>query len=45
MEQALARPGTPRESHLIGLLIGELDQLPEKDQRTARQTQREYDTL
>ncbi|MER5437086.1 TetR/AcrR family transcriptional regulator [Streptomyces sp. NPDC002790] len=56
--QALARPGTPREtldrllrsyidfalsqSHLIGLLIGELDQLPEKERKAARQTQREY---
>ncbi|GLF93230.1 TetR/AcrR family transcriptional regulator [Streptomyces yaizuensis] len=31
-----------RESHLIGLLIGELDQLPEKERKLARQTQREY---
>ncbi|MER5768629.1 TetR/AcrR family transcriptional regulator [Streptomyces sp. NPDC001985] len=30
------------QSHLIGLLIGELDQLPEKERKAARQTQREY---
>ncbi|MGW8887468.1 TetR/AcrR family transcriptional regulator [Streptomyces sp. NPDC055749] len=30
------------QSHLIGLLIGELDQLPEKERKLARQTQREY---
>lgn len=30
------------QSHLIGLLIGELDQLPEKERKEARQTQREY---
>ncbi|WP_406457432.1 TetR/AcrR family transcriptional regulator [Streptomyces sp. NBC_00876] len=30
------------QSHLIGLLIGELDQLPEKERKGARQTQREY---
>ncbi|WP_328867138.1 TetR/AcrR family transcriptional regulator [Streptomyces sp. NBC_00304] len=33
------------QSHLIGLLIGELDQLPEKEQKTARQGQREYVAL
>ncbi|NGO74202.1 TetR/AcrR family transcriptional regulator [Streptomyces sp. YC504] len=30
------------QSHLIGLLIGELDQLPDKERKAARQTQREY---
>ncbi|MGW1948910.1 TetR/AcrR family transcriptional regulator [Streptomyces sp. NPDC001940] len=30
------------QSHLIGLLIGELDQLPEKERKAARQNQREY---
>ncbi|MER6912712.1 TetR/AcrR family transcriptional regulator [Streptomyces sp. NPDC000594] len=30
------------QRHLIGLLIGELDQLPEKERRAARQAQREY---
>ncbi|MFG3168577.1 TetR/AcrR family transcriptional regulator [Streptomyces sp. NPDC048200] len=30
------------QSHLIGLLIGELDQLPEKERKAARQAQREY---
>ncbi|MFJ6805795.1 TetR/AcrR family transcriptional regulator [Streptomyces anulatus] len=30
------------ESHLIGLLLGELDQLPERERKLARQTQREY---
>ncbi|MEU6956108.1 hypothetical protein [Streptomyces sp. NPDC045714] len=30
------------QSHLIGLLIGELDQLPEKERKSARQNQREY---
>ncbi|WP_392675086.1 TetR/AcrR family transcriptional regulator [Streptomyces sp. LN785] len=30
------------QSHLIGLLIGELDQLPEKERKAARQTQRDY---
>ncbi|GLF97941.1 TetR/AcrR family transcriptional regulator [Streptomyces yaizuensis] len=29
-------------SHLIGMLIGEIDQLPEKEQRAARQAQRDY---
>ncbi|MGW5678411.1 TetR/AcrR family transcriptional regulator [Streptomyces sp. NPDC003860] len=29
-------------AHLIGLLLGELDQLPEKERRSARQGQREY---
>ncbi|MEU5974839.1 TetR family transcriptional regulator [Streptomyces sp. NPDC047315] len=29
-------------AHLIGLLLGELDQLPEKERRSARQSQREY---
>ncbi|WP_329113757.1 TetR/AcrR family transcriptional regulator [Streptomyces sp. NBC_01465] len=33
------------QSHLMGLLIGELDQLPEKEQKTARQGQREYVAL
>ncbi|MEU0689227.1 TetR/AcrR family transcriptional regulator [Streptomyces uncialis] len=33
------------QSRLIGLLIGELDQLPEKERKLARQTQREYLTL
>ncbi|MGV9315402.1 TetR/AcrR family transcriptional regulator [Streptomyces sp. NPDC003691] len=28
--------------HLIGLILGELDQLPEKERRSARQAQREY---
>ncbi|GAA2120862.1 TetR/AcrR family transcriptional regulator [Kitasatospora saccharophila] len=32
-------------SHLIGLLISERDQLPEKQQREARQTQRDYIAL
>lgn len=31
-----------RHSHLIGLLIGELDQLPEKERKSARQVQRDY---
>ncbi|MEU5397856.1 TetR/AcrR family transcriptional regulator [Streptomyces sp. NPDC005963] len=31
-----------RHSHLIGLLIGELDQLPEKERKTSRQVQRDY---
>lgn len=31
-----------RHSHLIGLLIGELDQLPEKERKTSRQAQRDY---
>ncbi len=30
------------QSHLIGLLIGELDQLPEKERKASRQSQREY---
>jgi AcrR family transcriptional regulator len=30
------------QNHLIGLLIGELDQLPEKERKAARQNQREY---
>ncbi|MFF8958033.1 TetR/AcrR family transcriptional regulator [Streptomyces sp. NPDC014894] len=30
------------QRHLIGLLVGELDQLPEKERRGARQAQREY---
>ena len=30
------------QSHLIGLLIGELDQLPEKERKASRQAQREY---
>ncbi|MFG2613958.1 TetR/AcrR family transcriptional regulator [Streptomyces anulatus] len=30
------------QRHLIGLLIGELDQLPEKERKLARQSQREY---
>ncbi|MER5951882.1 TetR/AcrR family transcriptional regulator [Streptomyces sp. NPDC001904] len=33
------------QSHLIGLLIGELDQLPEKERKAARQAQREYVAL
>ncbi|MFJ8229863.1 TetR/AcrR family transcriptional regulator [Streptomyces sp. NPDC094448] len=28
--------------HLIGLILGELDQLPEKERRASRQAQREY---
>ncbi|WP_410874603.1 TetR/AcrR family transcriptional regulator [Nocardia sp. A7] len=28
--------------HLLGVLIGELDQLPDKERRAAKQTQREY---
>lgn len=31
-----------RESHLIGVLVGELDQLPEKERKSARQEQRDY---
>ncbi|MEU0990355.1 TetR/AcrR family transcriptional regulator [Streptomyces sp. NPDC005953] len=31
-----------RHSHLIGLLIGELDQLPEKERKSSRQAQRDY---
>ncbi|WP_329204740.1 TetR/AcrR family transcriptional regulator [Streptomyces sp. NBC_00683] len=30
------------QSHLLGLLIGELSQLPEKERKAARQAQREY---
>ncbi|MGW8762922.1 TetR/AcrR family transcriptional regulator [Streptomyces sp. NPDC055815] len=30
------------QSHLIGLLLGELDQLPEKERKASRQAQREY---
>ncbi|QDY80194.1 TetR/AcrR family transcriptional regulator [Streptomyces qinzhouensis] len=29
-------------AHLIGLILGELDQLPEKERRSTRQVQREY---
>ncbi|MFD4829365.1 TetR/AcrR family transcriptional regulator [Streptomyces uncialis] len=31
-----------RHSHLIGLLIAELDQLPEKERKASRQAQRDY---
>ncbi|WP_406323335.1 hypothetical protein [Streptomyces sp. NBC_01637] len=30
------------QSHLIGLLIGEFDQLPQKERKAPRQAQREY---
>lgn len=30
------------QSHLIGVLVGELDQLPEKERKASRQTQRDY---
>ncbi|MDT9691281.1 hypothetical protein Q5762_23620 [Streptomyces sp. P9(2023)] len=31
-----------QHSHLIGLLIGELDQLPEKERKASKQAQRDY---
>lgn len=34
-----------QQSHLIGVLIAELDQLPEKERKASRQTQREYIAL
>ncbi|MFG2563111.1 TetR/AcrR family transcriptional regulator [Streptomyces sp. NPDC048496] len=34
-----------KQSHLIGVLVGEPDRLPEKERRAARQTQRDCPAL